>query len=190
MKYLCKEDATNLVKLEIENYKKALTLYPQIIEVVKSFDGKILNKRFETALKKVDDNLRTDMTYDTLYIKFSAWNNRSIKSVEERNGYANWLYIEHTDIYMNGYLRRVSYNKDDIVCTTENRLIASVVIEALEKQEQYIKSKIENLEKHIENTDEYKAKLEALRKEIESIGKDIPSEIKAYFDLNYDVTIR
>ena len=65
------EDARKLVELEIQNRKEALKLYPEIIKVVEQFDGKVLNKRLETALKKVNERLCCKRGYSDFRIVFT-----------------------------------------------------------------------------------------------------------------------
>ena len=60
--------AKALTELDIKNRKYIETLYPQIEETVKQFDGKILNRRLETALKKINNQIdteRNDNSYNT-----------------------------------------------------------------------------------------------------------------------------
>lgn len=182
-----KEDAKNLVLLEVENYKKVLELYNPVIEVAEKYDGKILNKRFETALRKVNDSLRVDMSGKKLSIDFYL-TNRGIKSTTHEH----WNYINKSYITMNEYTERCAYEWESLdgksLCADhENRLIASVLVESLNKHREYIKGRIETLEEKLNKVDEYKNQLEELKTQMEKITKDIPYEIRNYFELNYNV---
>lgn len=189
--YYCDEDAKNLVSLEIENRKKALTLYPQIIECVEKFNGKVLNKRFETALRKIDDNLRYDWNGSRFDIEVIL-NNRCIQSVKaDGYGYANWNYISGLNLTLNSVLYTVSYNPDDRKMLDENgRIIAPVIIKALNERKQSIENTIAELEEKLNNVQEYRNKLEALRIEMEKVMSDVPYIIREYFDINYRVENR
>ena len=182
-----KEDARNLVLLEVENYKKVLELYNSVIEVVEKYDGKILNKRFETALRKVNDSLRVDMSGKKLSIEFYL-QDRGIQSVTHNH----WNYINKSYIEMNGYTERIAYEWEELdgksLCADhENRLVASVLVESLNKHKEYIKGRIEVLEEKLNKVDEYKQQLEDLKAQMEKITRDIPYEIRDYFELNYNV---
>ena len=78
----CAEDVRNLILLEIKNRKAALELYPKVIEVVQKYDGKVLNKRFDTALKKADGRLSYDRDTVRFTINMSCFDNRFCKSVK------------------------------------------------------------------------------------------------------------
>ena len=182
-----KEDSRRLVLLEVENYKKALELYDSIIEVVEKYNGKVLNKRFETALKKVNDYIRVDMSGRTLYIQLYL-EDRSVKSFN--NDF--WIYINKTYINLNGYTPRLAYSwendLDGKLCADhENRLIASVLIKSLNEEKEHIKNKIILLENEVNKADEYKQQLEDLKAQMEKITRNIPYEIRDYFELNYNV---
>lgn len=191
--YYCNEDARNLVLLEIENRKSALELYTEVIELVKKFDGKVLNKRFETALKKIDDRLSYGRSYNSFYIEMSVWNNRSCRSVKtDSYGYSSTNYIDTDSIRLNTYIQTYSCGKNDpysfMLC--DERIIAEPIIEALNKGKTSLEKNIEALEKSIDKVEEWKEKCEALKKEMEEITKDIPYIIKEYYDINYRVENR
>ena len=78
--YYCNEDAKNLVRLEIENRKSALAVYDEVIELVKKYDGKILNKRFETALKKIDEREEAKVQAER-----KARHTKEFKNIVEKN---------------------------------------------------------------------------------------------------------
>lgn len=189
--YYCNEDARNLVNLEIENRKKALELYPQIIECVEKFNGKVLNKRFETALRKIDDCLRYNWEDSRFGIEVRL-NNRCIQSVKtDTYGYAQWNYISGFELTLTSMLYTVSYNPDDRRMLDENgRIIAPVIIKALNERKQSIENTIAELEEKLNNVQEYRNKLEALRIEMEKVMNDVPYIIREYFDINYRVENR
>lgn len=47
----------------------AIALYPKVIEVIKKFDGKQVNKRIETALREVDNDLRSVREHNSYKIE-------------------------------------------------------------------------------------------------------------------------
>jgi hypothetical protein len=187
MAYYNNEDAKNLVKLEIENRKSALELYTEVIELVKKYDGKILNKRFETALKKIDERLSYERAYNSFYITMSCWNNRSCRSTKKDSfGYSSTIYIHGNDIRLNTYIETYSYGENPSMLNDE-RINADVLIEALNKGKIQIEKTIAELENSIDKVQEYKEKCEALKKEMEETTRDIPYLIKDYFNINYRV---
>ncbi len=191
MKHYCNEDARNLVELEIQNRKEALKLYDGIIEVAKKFDGKVLNKRFETALKKVDERLSCDRSYSWFEINMSVFDNRSCKSVKKDSyGYSCTNYITDNYLRLNNLVYTYSYNTKDVVMLDNERIISSVLIEALNKGKKQMEEKIIQLENSINKVDEWKNKLKALQIEMEEVMKEVPYIIREYYDINYRVENR
>ena len=188
MKYYCNEDARNLVQIEIDNRKEALRLYSAIIEVVEKFDGKVLNKRFETALKKVDERLSFDRSFSSFSIKMNVFNNRSCKSVKtDSYGYSCTNYISTNDLKLNSYLPTYSYNPDEKVLLVEERSVSSALIESLNNGKNSMEETIKTLEESLNRVDEWKEKLNNLKNEMENLTKEIPYLIKEYYDIGYRV---
>ena len=187
--YYCNEDAKNLVSLEIENRKNALKLYDRVIEVVQKFDGKVLNKRFDTALKKVDDRLSYSREYRAFEINMSVFNNRSCTSVKKDSyGYGCTNYISGSGkLRLNSYLSTYSYDKNEKTVLEEEKIVSSVIIEGLNKGREQMEKEIERLENSIDKVDSWKKKLTALKGEIEAVMKEIPYIIREYYDINYEV---
>ena len=191
MRYYCNEDAKNLVMLEIENRKEALKLYDGIIEVVKKFDGKILNKRFDTALKKVDERLSYNRAYTYFEITMSTFDNRCCTSVKKDDlGYSHTNYISDHELILNTYLETYTHDKDKESLLSEEKINANVLIEALNNGKNQMEEKIIQLENSFGKVEEWKNKLEALQNEIRETMKDIPYIIREYYDINYHVENR
>ena len=130
MKHYCNEDARNLVELEIKNRKEALKLYDGIIEVVNKFDGKVLNKRFDTALKKLDGRLSYNREYSWFEIYMNVFDSRTCKSVKKDSyGYSCTNYLTDSYLKLNTLLYTYSYNKDEKVLLDNERIISSVLVE-------------------------------------------------------------
>ena len=53
-----------LVELELKNRKEMLGMYDDIINVMSKFDGKQFTKRVDTALKKINPNIRAKLEYN------------------------------------------------------------------------------------------------------------------------------
>lgn len=193
MKYYCNEDAKNLVELEIQNRKEALKLYDGIIEVVKKFDGKVLNKRFDTALKKFDGRLGYNERNSFFEIEMNVFDNRSCKSVKKDTyGYSCTNYITDSYLTLNTIMYTFSYNPDieKVMLDKDRRIIAEVVIKGLEKGKADIEKKIEVLENSIDKAEEWKTKLEKLKREVENVMSEVPYIIREYYDINYHVENR
>lgn len=190
-RYYCNEDARNLVELEIKNRKEALELYSKVIEVVEKFDGKVLNKRFETALKKVDERLSFDRKYSSFEIQMSVFDSRSCKSVNKDDlGYSCTNYIANNYLILNGYLPTYSYNPNEKVLLYDERIISSVLIESLNIGKKYMEETIVSLEESLNKVTEWKKRLLEIKDEMEKTMKEVPYIIREYYDINYMVVNR
>ena len=58
------EVSKKLVELELKNRKEMLGMYDDIINVMSKFDGKQFTKRVDTALKKINPNIRAKLEYN------------------------------------------------------------------------------------------------------------------------------
>ena len=88
MRYVNDETAKKLVELQIKNREYAFSLYDEIIEVLAKFDGKQVTKRIETALRKIDDNIRVENEYNSFIIKVGFWGTEK-RSIKTENGIAS-----------------------------------------------------------------------------------------------------
>jgi len=59
-----------LINKQLKGYQEAIELIPQIVEVAKKFDGKVISKRFDTAIKKVNKNLSFTLEYNSFRVKY------------------------------------------------------------------------------------------------------------------------
>ena len=186
--YYCNEDARNLVQLEIDNRKAALSLYDEVIKLVRQFDGKVLNKRFDTALKKIDSRLSYDRSHNSFYIEMSVFDNRHCKSVKTDSfGYASTIYITTNRVRLNTYIQTYAYGKNELSMLYDERIVADVLIEALNKGRANIENEIRKLEESESKIEAWKEKCEALKKEMEETMKEIPYLVREYYDINYRV---
>ena len=191
MKHYCNEDARNLVELEIQNRKEALKLYDGIIEVVEKFNGKVLNKRFETALKKFDERLSCNREYSWFEINMSVFDNRCCKSVKKDSyGYSCTNYISSNYLRLNNLVYTYTNNSKDKAMLENERIVASVLIEALNNGKKQMEDKIVELENSLEKVDEWKEKLKALENEMKKVMSEVPYIIREYYDINYHVENR
>ena len=172
------EDARKLVELEIQNRKEALKLYPEIIKVVEQFDGKVLNKRLETALKKVNERLCCKRGYSDFRIVFTM--NRRY----EMSSTGNTIYLRYFYLELNTWLETYRINKMEDSFLENERIRASVLIDSLLKGKEHMEKTIEQLQIGVYRADEWKARIEQLEKEICSVKKEIPGIIADYYGIN------
>ena len=188
MSYVDKELARKLVMLEIQNRKEALELYDKIIPVIKKFDGKVLNKRLETALKAVDERLRVDGGYSSFRIEMRPKSNIVFSDKVDANGYRECAYVDDRELCLNTVLfTTLSYYDRKVMLDEDNRIIADVILEALKSGKKKMEENIADLEANFDKVEEFEKHLEELRKEMEDAMNEIPFLIRNYFGLNYHI---
>ena len=174
-------------------YKSFLIKYAEIAIKGKNrylFEDALVSQ-INTALKKVDERLSCNREYSWFEINMSVFDNRSCKSVKKDSyGYSCTNYITDNYLRLNNLVYTYSYNTKDIVMLDNERIISSVLIEALNKGKEQMENKIKELESSINKVDEWKNKLKALQIEMEEIMKEVPYIIREYYDINYRVENR
>lgn len=180
-----------LFNLYLQNLETSEKLIDVIIPVIKTFEGKVYNKRFrnkvdESLLKYFDgDVCKTVYFYPEIdndrirfYFKFS--NSGSVKGANCCNYLPDsYEKVEILRDYRNSsedMLRYISYDEN---CNI--RLNASLIVRKLTDEKEAIKKRIELLKAEAEKVDGYKKRLEDLKKEIEELDATIPYEIKDFF---------
>ena len=182
-----------LFNLYLQNLETSEKLIDVIIPVIKTFEGKVYNKRFQN---KVDEAILKHFNNDvckTVYFYpeidnnriefyFKFFNSRSVK------GSSCWYYLpdsyEKIEI-LRGYKERsedtLKYiNYDD---NYNIRLNTSLIVQKLTDEKEAIKNRIEFLKVEAAKVEDYKKQLEALKKEIEELNEKIPYEIKDFFQI-------
>ena len=182
-----------LFNLYLQNLETSEKLIDVIIPVIKTFEGKVYNKRFrnkvdESLLRYFDNDVcRTvyfcpeiDGNRIAFYFKFV--NSGSVK------GPSCWSYlpdsykkVEILRDYRNSsedMLKYISYDENYNI-----RLNASLIVRKLTGEKEAIKKRIELLKAEAAKVDGYKKRLEDLKKEIEELDEKIPYEIKDFFQI-------
>ena len=175
-----KAAAKAIVELEVKNRKHVLSLYDKVIEVVKKFDGKIINKRFETALKVIDNSLRVKRNGTSIDISYYC-----------RDRYACGRYLLWDYISLNNYMNTSPTDKRYCVVDYDSngncRINAEKMIVHLLVRKNDIADEIKSVTEHHKKVEEYEKELEELKAKIETVSGKIPFLLKEYYGLRYDV---
>lgn len=191
MNYYSREDADNLIKLEIAQYKRAIELVEQLKPVVEKFDGKVFNKRFEDAIEKETCEAFSVGTTNTFtsYFEMKWYNGRDcVQSVEKDcYGYSSWNYLRSNALDLVGVPIRCNV-KD--VLNENKRINAKAMIEHLDKSAEYFRGKIEELTDGLNKVDAWVEKIRELKKQINELYHEVPSQFRDYYyeigkDLKY-----
>lgn len=182
-----KDTVDKLIALEIANRRKAIGFYPAIIETVKKFDGKVLNKRLETALQKINDNLRLGKSEYRFDIYYYVENDHVPVPHQD---YCGAEYVKYREIGMCGYMprsRAYAVNAQCPALNDDGRIIAENIISALNAGKESLESEIIEMEEHSKKVDEYAAELEELAERMRSLQKQIPYLVSNYYELRYSI---
>ena len=180
-----------LFELYLNNLNTSIELIDVIIPTIKTFEGKVYNKRFENDINEVllqrygNDRDKTVYFHSTIRpnsvcLVFSFLNYRSLYYP------GRWDYLpqgyEQTMI-LNEYQSGLTPIKYITIDNNKLRLNASLIIEALEEQKFEMRKKIEALKTQALCVDEWRKRLEAVKKEAEVLNNEIPYEIRTIFGI-------
>ena len=174
---LTKEDKIKLIELELKALKKVIELAPEVEKVLRKFDGKQANKRLDTALKKIDSNLRFEIhsnSFDvTLYIQ-----DRSLQTEDKGR-----TYIDYKKTVLGGCVES-AYG--DGICQN-GTLIADIAIKELYRMIDYHKQTVKNTEVNINEIEEFENQKQEIKTKIENHNDSIPYLLDKYFGLRINI---
>lgn len=173
MYYYREEDASRLVNAEVAARNKVLSLYGEIIRTVQSFDGKVLNKRLETALKKIDNHLNLDFCSYNFYI---SYNTREF-SIISTSG--NYLYLENI---------RMCFCSN--ATNEEGRICADEIVKALYRYMDIIENTVDAIQEKRGLVSEYKNRMLDISNSLNELRDEIPSIIRHYYGLDAYIEFR
>lgn len=145
------EVSKQLVELELKNRKYMLSLFDKVIETMSKFNDKKVNKRIDTALKKIDKNLSFSMEYNSFIIKL-WYEDRSVTKTMD-DGYGRAYYLKNNyETLVHCYVVHSSYG--DGVVNDDGRLIFESLKEQLLKSKEYIEKSIVEIENQLSQVDD------------------------------------
>lgn len=174
---LCDEDARNLILLEVKNMKEVLEMYDSIIGIIKKFDGKVLNKRLETALKSVSNSLYVDTKF-SFNIEFYCFD-RGCRSANSDS----WIYITKNSIVLNNFLSLNSSNPNNknTAVDENNRIIADTIIKSLNGGKEYLERQVDRYTDGLGKVEEWRNRMDKIVNDMYELKKEIPSAFRDYF---------
>ena len=192
---MTREQAMSNISYAIENRKRCISLIDTIKEVVKQFDGKVINRRFEEALRAATGGIiKVELRYNLFEISvYATWSGKDDGKTPIHMTTDNNEYYLTSGAYIGETFERYAYfNKNGFEVTKltesgKHRLIADNLIKTLDKRRAEIETEINNISESLKHIDEYKATIAELENQIKTLN-NIPRLVKAYFDL--DVTLK
>lgn len=157
---------SKLADLQIKNWRGAMELAPAVIETLKTFDGKKITKRLETALQKINPHIYMRKNEYGLgwccYIYFD--------DVRVQKG-EYWEYIKERDFYF------FNYYKNDV-------LNAEEVINTINKTCEHKKESIEHFLENFKNAEKILKRRAELMNELNAIHDELHYMFNEYADIN------
>ena len=193
MYYYDKETATNTVNIQLENFRKCIEIINEMREVIGKFDGKVINKKFETALReRTGEIITVKFSYHRVEIELVATRcgKSRVHPVESYPYFPLCINALEGGTFESGYYKE--NQREQFVEVTEktpagnDRLIAENMLMAMNKAVKYYEKRITENSEALKHVDEYAAKvaeMERLEKEL----REIPNEVRRFFDFNVSV---
>lgn len=177
------EIAKALTEKQIEVLENLLALVPAVNEVVRKFDGKVLNKRFDTALRNATDDKAscTKKNYtDGWDIVLREYNNRFVSIPNETGDYATAHYIKHEYIYLAD-----SVWNDEKWLTDDGRIKADELIADIEYHANSAAEDVKKLKGQLESVETYIAEFNRMKAERWAFECNTSYALREYFNLNF-----
>lgn len=180
-----------LINKEIETFRKFAVVLESMKPVIKSFDGKCINKKFSEAM---DDFLfygKADRQYHvTAGINTTSYGSMFdlaircyddiVRGEADSMGYSSCFYISNRDFTM-----RVKAEEVTTTTSANEKLNAKALIEKLDEKIQQLHNKAESLEKDLFNVDEMREDLEKIKQMMTVFNGKYKGRITEVFNCNY-----
>lgn len=176
------EVATKQIKL----YKDSLALCPKVMEVVRKFDGKVANKRLETALTEVDEGLRCRKSayseaWELWYFSPDRCVTVTEKSWDGTFDVNKTYSIKDVEVYL--AIDVSNGRKDERFVDNNGRWIAGNICNCIEKRMINLEVKIEKYEEELKHVDELEAEQKRIKAEIDAFNCKVSWLGSEYFGL-------
>ena len=184
-----KETRIAIINKEIEVYQNYINLIPTIAEVVKRFNNKCINKKFEDSLNEAVNNgktgqerkflVRTNYGYSGQFeITVHSYND-TVKEISEKE-YPSYYRVENND-----YTFVIPKGNFEITNSGNYRIKADEMIEVLGEHEINILFSIKALQKGIEQADEMIQEMKRIKAELEAFNNKYPYHLRDLFGVNF-----
>lgn len=170
---------------QIKLYKDALALCPKVMEVVKKFDGKVANKRLETALKEVNSGLRCNKSSYTEVWEIVFWTSDRCVNVKRKSWdgkHEDWCayYIKKSKTYL---ARDTFKNTFGSFTNDDGRWIAENINKQIEHTMKSLEANIADYTELLNHVDELEAEKKRIKDEMEAHNRKVGWIGNEYFDL-------
>lgn len=173
----------DMVTLEADNLQIAAKLSCKAIDVVNSFDGKVLNIRFSRALSEAL-SVSVDVENDNYGFNISIRCKEDCKSFKKSPnddiGYA--YYVIHRDISICRVINTNIPNDGD-KCIVGKRINAKAIVAGIKSKQNELFEKSCSLRKSLDSIQAQIERIEELKAKLRSVYNEIPYEVKEWFKI-------
>lgn len=156
---------SELANLQMKNWESAMELAPAVIEVLKTFDGKKITKRLETALQKINPCIIVKKEeYGLGWSCYVYFNDRRVKLGE------HWYSINEDEFHFFRYYKNEDLNAEE-------------VINNVNKACEYRKQSIEHYKRNVTNAENILKRRAELINELNTIHNDLHYMFNEYADI-------
>lgn len=185
------ETRVAIINKEIEVYESYINLIPTISEVIKKFDNKCINKKFQTALDEAvnNENIKqgrkflatTNYGYNGCFvIEIHAYND-SVKEVTDRE-YPNYYRVEN-----NRFSFEFPKENFEITDSGNYRIKADVMFESLVIRKNNLLDRIETLKVGLAQADEMIAEMKRIKAEVKAFEDKYSYHMRDVMGVNYEL---
>ena len=177
-----------IINKEIEVYQSYIGLIPTIVEVIRKFDNKCINKKFQTALDEAVNNgntkqrkflVTTNYGYSGQFeITVHSYND-SVKEITDKE-YPSYYKVEN-----NTYTFVISQGDFEITDSGNYRIKADEMIETIKEHGDKIRFKISVLHDGLEKADEMIAEMKRIKAELEAFNNKNPYHMRDIMGVNF-----
>jgi hypothetical protein len=167
--YMSTEDAIKRTLHDIDDMEKVNAALPIIKKVIASFDGKILNKRLDDALKAAGLPGHIYMT-----ARDNSWD--ICYQPEKANAWYTILWGSKPSCQY--------YSKEKSFVDPDKRISAERAFTLIEAGRVERLQKITAYREHLTTWEAKKAQLEMLKKQLKTIADSVPYSLRDYFGMN------
>ena len=178
-----------IINKEIEVYNSYISLIPIIEKVIRQFDNKCINKKFQTALDEAINNgktgqerkffVTTNYGYNERFeIKVRAYND-SVKEITDKE------YPSHYQVENNRYIFEFPKEVFEITDSGNYRIKSQEMLECLANSTDDLLDRIDVLRNGLAQADEMIAEMKRIKAEVEAFEKKYSYHMRNVMGVNF-----
>ena len=183
------ETRVAIINKEIEVYNSYITLIPIMEEVIRKFNNKCINKKFQTALDEAVNNGNTKQGRKFLATTKYGYNGRFEIEVRAYNDSVKEItdeeYPNHYRVENNRYTFEFPKENFEITDSGNYRIKTDAMIESLGKCRDILLGKIETLKVGLEKADEMISEMKRIKAELEAFEKKYSYHMRNIMGVNF-----